>query len=44
MTAGITFGGGIKIPVSTYSLQIDYAYQDMGFLDSVHRFSFDLKF
>jgi hypothetical protein len=40
MTAGITFGGGIKIPVSTYSLQIDYAYQDMGFLDSVHRFSF----
>jgi len=42
--AGITFGGGLRLPVSTYQLQIDYAYQDMGFLTSVHRFSFDFRF
>ncbi|RKX18883.1 MAG: hypothetical protein DRP26_04425 [Candidatus Zixiibacteriota bacterium] len=43
-TSGMTFGGGVKLPISSYFLQIDYAYQDMGFLDSVHRFSFDIKF
>jgi hypothetical protein len=44
LTSGITFGGGLKMPISTYSLQIDYAYQDMGFLESVHRVTFDFKF
>jgi long-subunit fatty acid transport protein len=44
LTSGITFGGGIKVPVSSYALQVDYAYQDMGFLDTVHRVTLDLKF
>jgi hypothetical protein len=44
LTSGITFGGGVKLPVSSYNLQVDYAYQDMGFLDSVHRITLDFKF
>ncbi len=42
--AGATFGFGLKLPVSMAAMQFDYAYQDMGYLDTVHRFSFDLKF
>ncbi len=41
---GMTFGGGIKLPVSDYSMQIDYALQGMGYLGNVHRVSFGLKF
>ena len=44
LTAGMTFGGGVKVPISSYDVQIDYAYQDLGYLDAVHRFSFDIKF
>lgn len=44
LTSGITFGFGLRLPVSSHAMQIDYAYQDMGFLDTVHRFSFDVKF
>jgi hypothetical protein len=44
LTSGFTFGFGVRVPVSTANMQIDYAYQDMGFLDTVHRFSFDIKF
>jgi hypothetical protein len=44
LTTGITFGAGVKIPVSTYSLNVDYAYQDMGFLETVHRITLDFKF
>ena len=44
LAAGITFGVGLKLPVSSYAMQIDYAYQDFGFLGDIHRFSFDLKF
>ena len=44
LTSGYTFGFGLKIPVSMTNMQIDYAYQDMGYLDTVHRFSFDIKF
>jgi hypothetical protein len=44
ITAGFTFGAGVKFPVSNYDMQIDYAYQDMGYLDTIHRFSFDFKF
>jgi hypothetical protein len=44
LTTGITFGGGVMLPVSSYTMQIDYAYQDMGFLENVHRFTFNLKF
>jgi len=44
LTAGMTFGGGFKLPVSSYVMQVDYAFQDMGYLGSIHRFSFDFKF
>ncbi len=44
LDAGITFGFGLKVPLASRSMQIDYAYQDMGYLDMVHRFSFDFKF
>lgn len=44
LTSGITFGFGLRLPISSYDVQIDYAYQDLGYLDSVNRFSFDLKF
>ncbi|MCP4582325.1 MAG: PorV/PorQ family protein [candidate division Zixibacteria bacterium] len=43
-TSGMTFGFGVKLPVSSLQLAIDYAYQDFGYLDSVNRFSFDIKF
>jgi len=44
ITGGITAGLGIKMPLSSYTVQFDYAYQDLGFLDSIHRVTFDLKF
>lgn len=44
LDAGVTFGFGLKVPISMANMQIDYAYQDMGYLDTVHRFSFDIKF
>lgn len=44
LTSGITFGFGVKVPVTTALMQIDYAYQDFGYLDTIHRFSFDFKF
>ena len=44
LTSGMTYGVGFRIPVSTSTMQIDYAYQDMGYLNDVHRFSFDIKF
>lgn len=44
VTSGMTFGGGLRLPFSSYTMQIDYAFQNMGYLDNVHRFSFDLRF
>jgi hypothetical protein len=44
LTSGITFGFGLRIPVSVNTIQFDYAYQDMGFLESVHRFTLGFKF
>jgi long-subunit fatty acid transport protein len=41
---GITFGAGARIPISTYRLNIDYAYQDLGYLDAVNRISFGIRF
>jgi len=41
---GLTFGFGVGLPVSTYHLAVDYAYQDMGFLDSANRFSLSFRF
>lgn len=42
--AGITFGAGLRIPISTYRLSLDYAYQDLGYLDTVNRFSIGFRF
>jgi len=41
---GLTFGAGIRMPLSSYRLTLDYAYQDLGYLDSVNRFSFGFRF
>ncbi len=41
---GMTFGGGLDIPFSTYNIQFDYAYTDFGLMDSVHRFTFGFAF
>lgn len=41
---GVTFGAGARIPISTSRLSVDYAYQDLGYLDSVHRFTFGFRF
>lgn len=41
---GMTFGAGARLMVSDYQLALDYAYQDLGWLDSVNRFSLGLKF
>jgi hypothetical protein len=34
-----TFGGGVKIPLKGYNLDIDYCYSDFGFLGEAQRFS-----
>jgi hypothetical protein len=44
LTAGFTFGFGVKVPLGSTLMQIDYAYQDLGYLDKVNRFTFDYKF
>jgi hypothetical protein len=41
---GLTFGAGVRLPFSSYRLTLDYAYQDLGYLDSVNRFSFGFRF
>ena len=41
---GMTFGAGAKLPISGYSLMVDYAYQDLGWLDSVNRFTIGFRF
>jgi hypothetical protein len=41
---GLTFGAGARLNISTYRLNLDYAYQDLGYLDSVNRFSFGFRF
>ncbi len=43
-SGGLTFGGGLRFPISTTNLTVDYAYQDLGWLDSVNRFTFGLQF
>lgn len=43
-SGGLTFGAGAKIPISSLNMSIDYAYQDLGWLDSVNRFTFGLRF
>ncbi|MBN4076295.1 PorV/PorQ family protein [Gemmatimonas aurantiaca] len=42
---GLTFGAGLKAPFGTSSrLLIDYAWSDLGRLQSAHRFSLNLAF
>lgn len=43
-TDGFTFGAGIRMPFSSYRLSLDYAYQDLGYLDAVNRFSLAFRF
>lgn len=41
---GISGGGGVKVNVSQTKLSFDYGYHDMGWLESLHRFSVGLVF
>ena len=42
---GVTLGGGVILgPTKSTALVIDYAWSDFGNLDSVHRFSFGIRF
>jgi long-subunit fatty acid transport protein len=41
---GMTFGAGARVPVMGVRLALDYAYQDMGWLDSVNRFTLGFRF
>lgn len=41
---GLTLGGGIRYPLSTMNLKVDYSYSDFGRLNSVQRFSFGVEF
>lgn len=41
---GLTFGAGAKFNLSGVGLNLDYAYQDLGYLDSVNRFTFGFRF
>ncbi len=42
---GFTAGGGLRLEIGEdMELGVDYAYQDFGFLNEVHRFSFGLVF
>jgi hypothetical protein len=38
----LSFGGGIQVPVFGSRLSLDYAYTNMGELQTVHAFSFEL--
>lgn len=39
---GFAFGGGIKVPVMGRYLAVDYAYTNMGILENIQTFSFQL--
>jgi len=42
---GLTLGGGVNLqPTTGSNLVIDYAWSDFGRLESVHRFSFGIRF
>jgi hypothetical protein len=41
---GVAFGAGASLPISTYRLNVDYAYQDLGYLDTVNRFTLGFRF
>ncbi|OQY29500.1 MAG: hypothetical protein B6244_03745 [Candidatus Cloacimonetes bacterium 4572_55] len=37
-------GGGVKAPIGSFNLGLDYAYQDLDWLDQSHRLSLSLQF
>jgi hypothetical protein len=41
---GLTYGAGMRLPISTSQLSVDYAYQDLGWLESVNRFTLGIRF
>ena len=41
---GLSFGGGLCLPLKEMELRVDYAYDDMDLLTQAHRFSLGLKF
>ncbi len=41
---GISAGAGTRLNVSKFRLSFDYGYHDMGFLESIHRFSVGVIF
>jgi hypothetical protein len=41
---GLAFGAGARFNFASYRLNVDYAYQDLGYLDSVNRFTFGFRF
>lgn len=42
---GLTFGGGLRLPFGEESeLRVDYAFQDFGVMDEVHRFTMSFAF
>ncbi|HOD67417.1 MAG TPA: PorV/PorQ family protein [candidate division Zixibacteria bacterium] len=42
---GLTFGGGLRLPFGEESeIRVDYAYQDFGVMDEVHRFTMSFAF
>jgi len=43
-TGGISAGGGLRFNVSETRLSFDYGYHDMGYLESMHRFSLGIMF
>lgn len=38
-----TAGGGLNLPITTYNLMIDYAFQEFGILGETHRFSLGFR-
>ena len=44
VSGGMSFGAGMRLPFSTNRLTLDYAYQDMGYLESANRFSLSFRF
>jgi hypothetical protein len=41
---GFTAGAGIKLPISSFHASFDYAYNNLGLLEGVHRGSFSIAF
>jgi len=41
---GLSFGAGAKLKVSGVKAQLDYAYSDLGFLDTAQRFTIAFQF